>query len=704
MTIVYIMLLVPLIVAAQLVIPPLILLNSCLKAREWTLADAFFTGVVLNVFLAIGLLPLVQSTQALAVAVRIALVLCVGAFVLLGIKRKGAQEYIAGIWASCRRSVVRSHVLIAAITTLLLILFVGTHNLGYDDVAHLHYLAGVFDGNVFPVYRDLVDKWEAARYPAFGILIGVLGCGVQGSGFWLYYIMGGLIHICFFVKVYEFCYSRTRNVWQGMAGTALTALVLSVFSLGNYFNYGIYPLGLSKLLFMTGVCYLLISWRLTKQRTWFFLGAGLLTAGVLYHLNLVLLFFVVVPFLLLFIYSQQKGFKKWLLYCCFFFSFSVLTAPALLAPQNGILHYIEPVRVEKSGDSKAPVEKPSILDKIIYKVERLVNWVQDGRYKSKYIKRAFSVELFVVPVIVVLLGAFSLHQLFSIFLVSLFLLIISIELARTVPRQMIISSFRSGTSWMLADLIRSGVDFRSQDTIHTDPYTGLYLKILGRTQVEVMDMFEQVLLFYPFFSLQSAQKQLGESVAKDYLINGRMVGIPGVTRLAEKKKDVLSRQQTFVQEASHNFNLLNFSTMIGNTGKIIQRQLLLPVFVKSIPPVSEKSAVQSLMQEIPGNKPLLWKDKAIIPLTKLRAGTKIEIDTPGAGYETDEVAVISAQGDKVLRLIKRDIEDKMFYVVEEDVERVLLVVINEEGHFHGLGRVDSISVNFLQKTEKFSFE
>ena len=695
---------VPLLVMGQLVLPALFLLNSCLKESEWSLTDAFFLGILLNVFFAIGLLPFVDSTQALSDLVRIAITALCFLLVAFEIKKRTLREYLKRMYGACCLSLQKAQGLIVCVVTLLFVLFVFSHNLGFDDVAHLHYLDGVFDGKLFPVYRDLVDRWEAARYPAFGLLIGVLGSGVEGSGLFLYYLSGLLVHICFFVKVYEFCYARFRNVWQGLAVTALTAFILTVFALGNYFNYGLYPLGVSKLLFMIGVCYLFLNWRTTQQRTWFFMGAGLLTTAVLYHLNLLLLFVFFIPFLLVYIFIQRKSFKEWVVYCCFFFSFSVLAIPSALAPQNGIFHYIEPIRVVKSGENKAPVEIPSVFEKDIIKIERLVNWVEEGRYKAEYFKRAFSPELFLVPTVVVFFCSFSLYQFLSYIFVCLFLITISVEVVRTVPRQMMIASFRSGTIWMIADLLRSNVDLRATDMIRTDPYTGLYLKVLGRTQVKVMDAYEQTLLFYPFFSLQTAKEQLVSSVDRQYLVNGRMLGIPGVTRLSEKEKDVLSQQKKKIIQTETNFTLLNYSSMAFSTLKMLKEQLFLPFFYKSLPAAKGECSNLLLLKEFLGDEPIVWRDKAVIPLNDLRAGTRIEIDTPGLGYETDTVAIVSLEGDKVLKHIKEDAEDKMFFSVEKDVERVLLIVVNEEGHFKGLGRVDSISVHFLAENEQFSFE
>ena len=133
--------------------------------------------------------------------------------------------------------------------------------------------------------------------------------------------------------------------------------------------------------------------------------------------------------------------------------------------------------------------------------------------------------------------------------------------------------------------------------------------------------------------------------------------------------------------------------------------MFLPLFFKSLSFETYGLTPKAILNNFQSEEPVTWRDMAVIPLNKLLVGEKLEIDIEGSGFSSDNVIIITSSGKISLRgAPDAPGGNTLFFSVTENEERVLLVVMNDLGHFNGLGRIDSVAIKRLSETDRFSFE
>ena len=684
------------IIVAQLIIPGYLVGRVFAGKYTLTLSDAFFVGWVINVIAAMACLPFADQTQELAFYVRLfVIIISLSSLVVLGY-RLDTSLRDQSIFVSLKRRLLSHKLIIFVVSAVLYLLFVVTHNIGFDDTAHLHYISDVQSGSPFPLYISLVENWEAARYPAFGLINGVLGSGIAGSGLFLYYFLGGGLLCFFLVKVFELIEAQKKNKWMAFGGATVVCLVLSVCGLDNFFNMGSYPLNGGKLLYLSGVLYILISWRISKQFFKFILGFSLIVVSFLHHLNLLLLFFPTLPLVLLFTFIYKRSLKSWLLLCCSIAVLGALILPGIISSENGILHYTKEVVVQtKVVKKKVIVEKPSAFQVFYLKVKRLGTWIKDGRYKNKYFKRAFSLDLLLIPCTVIFFASTTLPNVVLYFVVLLVTLGILAQPLRVIPPQLVVATFRSGTSFMLFDLMRMKGKTGNNDHIVTDKYTALYLKMFGIANVETLHTFHELLLFSPIFPSRTRElvaREVGVGKKKTDILKGRDWG--------EKTGQRWLPEEKSLEEFNQQVNAFTINTTLGRLQKIIKAgvavlkdHVLIPsLFVRNTNQESSQNLYNILSSKNTGDNVILWRDIAIVPLSALGKGQHFRLKIDFEGENTDivsQVTPVSLESPLAISDVKKKKHVKDV-VVKKDTSRMYLIVQSDLGHFNGLGKMHSV--------------
>ena len=131
-------LLVILILFLQILVPGWAVMR-CLR-RSVSLSDAFAAGVLIATTTFLFFSVFLDRIDSIAFAYRITLVgvTIISLFRLLSESQSGHQW-----WSEMSLTFSRFPVFLSTITILGVCLFVVTHNIGFDDIAHLKYLADI---------------------------------------------------------------------------------------------------------------------------------------------------------------------------------------------------------------------------------------------------------------------------------------------------------------------------------------------------------------------------------------------------------------------------------------------------------------------------------------------------------------------------------------------------------------------------------
>jgi hypothetical protein len=682
-----------LIVFLQLLVPGFVVLGRVIKSTRWSLADSFFCGWLLNVFAGFLLLPFFNDTLRLSLAVRVFIVLVC----LYGIFSIGPMRDVVWFWNDISKRVIKKSFaihpfFIISLVAFLCVLLVGGHNLGYDDVAHLVYLDKVLSGHPFPVYIAFAENWEAARYPSFGLLVGIMGAGITGSALCLYYLLPLFLLLVFVAKIFSFVVLKSNNVLQGYGSVAVVISILVYLGHDNYLNFAVYPLQVAKLLLMSGIIYLLLVWREEKSLVWFVIGAGLLNLSLLHHLNIILPLAVIFLVIFLYVVLIKKRLFKIAVHSILLFGLIIIAVPASFVAENSIIRYIPPPLEEPKKDKSVKIEKEkiSVLDKIIFQGKRALNWVREGGYKQDRIIRVFSADLLLVPLAVLIFSYFQIAWIFLSIIVAFSALIISVEMARTVPKQYLTTLFRGSTLTFIYDFQRSNLSLEDDSRLETDGYTALYLTLLGRKNVHEMNELNQTILFYPFFPFPEAKKLATGLENSKALLNGRLWGPTAVSRWHSQSENSLTHLADHLEKLEQNFTLQNVSSVFSGFIKFFVDQLNTPFVVIDLRTL--KADQEQLFDLIPSGEPMIWRDRAVVPLYDLPRGTRVEIVSDKEEGNFRMKGVISDPPDSLV--VEPDDENKNTFIItaRDDCDRALLLMQHHLGHLSGLGTLTSLKV------------
>lgn len=697
-----------LVIVLQVVVPGVGLCSLLDKKITWTFIDAFFVGLLWNVLVILLVVPFLGDVFEISLIVKFLSVLLIILILIRFFYKKNA-ELENNIINALKKSITINHLLLAFLVTGITILFVSTHNLGFDDIAHLQYLNDAVAGKPYPVFRVVVGEWQAARYPFFGLMIGQLGQGFSGSALFLYYILSLAIFVAFVLKIYEIFLVGNINKSTAFAFTLLISAMMMVVGFDNYFNFGLYPLQQAKLLFILGLVYFFIGWGVQKNKVYFFIGVGLIYFSVLYHLNLLLLYLAFLPVALLFIYFYFSDKKKWILYSCFFLIPALVSMPSALSTEHGFLHFEKKIKSVSTGPKVPAVKKLSRADILLLKAKKILLWVKEGRYRSKYLSRVFSLDVLAVPLLIfIILQVLVLSQL-TLFALMLASLVFLQQVITTIPKQFVSSTLRSGTVWMLYDIVKSGVIKESLSSrVVTDAYTALYLKLLGLKNVEVVKSREAIFSFSPPFSTNGINYiAASKSMSKNdlFLLNGRYWKLKAAknwrennlnsTKLGNHSGEI-SDLDSLINNLSQYYDKGNIQHLnkVAKAGlEAIKLHIDAPMLLRQPKPKQGKvDDYQVIIDDFLVGSVYTYRHFSIVKLFDLKVGDSIQFDCRGNGdAEYLGTLVGEETGLKVAGKGMRG--NKIEFEIIKPIEEATLLFKMDFGHFGELGMMGSVHIS-----------
>jgi hypothetical protein len=593
-------------------LPGYIILSQFEKNGRWTVSDSFFMGLACLFVVGALAIPFSTSTQSYILIVRSAMIFIVGIFLVIVIirrwrfgfpkfgERKFLQQVYGYLLEEIQKRVPKYYIFISLSTFMLAFLFVSTHNIGFDDTEHLKYLNDVINKNPFPSFQPLTQRWSAARYPYFGLLLGILSFGITGGVIFIYYFTGCAILINFLLKAFTISLHNSKQYASSIFVFLAIIVVLMYGGSDNYFNYGIYPLQQSKLLFMTGLLFLFHGLRRNGISLDFVIGSALVTLGAVYHLNLVLTYIAVIPFVSCFFFFFTKGKISRLVLVMTLAVFPLITIPSGVNKEIAFLKFeplplakkIEVMKTDEQADEQEPIDEGFIkifMDDLVSVFEqgkRLVSlplkWIAVGRYNARYISRSYIYEFFLIASLVFICPYLLKSIRITYLIVIISTIIIVYNIITVVPRQLVLSFFRPGTVSMIVDLNGDEWKRRNQSVFWTDEYTALYLQALYGVQAKSLTAYKQLVAFSPLkkFDSNDSIELLSELDEGDSLVlNGRYWGQPAVhqwmSKTDESTETVLEKYSDFSRG-----NLFLGNIIVRKFVSLVKEQLTIPVLVE----------------------------------------------------------------------------------------------------------------------------
>ena len=625
-----------------------------LSGRKVSLSDGFATGILAVIFVTLAAALVFANIEAISIAAR-GLLLTVSVLAVWRLLRAGgsvSQEAQAFV-----RAIKEFPWLLSLVIVVATALFILSHNLGFDDIAHLYYLSKIKGEVLFPVFIEVREGWFVGRYPLFGLTIGVLSEGIPGGGFYTYYFMGLATLIFLLAKIYDVVKARSGSIRTASAFYLLAATILIAGSFDNYLNFGLYPLQQAKLLFLFGSVFL-IAFLFDRQHILsLVLSGGLFVSGVAYHFNLFLLVPIVIIAGICVLILERKRSRS--LKALALISIMPLMAGILaLRPESGFVRFEEPVKeaVEQVEAVKRPESRA--LELILSRLRSIAKWVSDGHYRDFYISRVYSLEMLLIPALV--LGGLYLRIIPALYPAGLvlFLFALGAHAGARLPVQLASVILQSGPWLIMTDFWRSGIDVnRSKNSIlYTDAYTALVLNRLGVSNVVGVDSKIANQIFLPLISEPSPDlKNALEIGARGgdigFLMNSRYWGM-GVL----EKYGVLGELPSLEVDDDLNGVLSDAQSrklgrILSSLRPIVKRQIAMPIIeltgesAEGI--VARSSSVDSTNQ----SRVAVYRDSALLKLPALGLGDVAVLKVDGVG-ELFEV-MIRGQGERYFKALTR---------------------------------------------------
>ena len=685
-----------------------------LFGRNVSLSDGFATGILAVIVATLASALTFSNIETISIAARglLASVSVLAIWQLLRAGGRVSQEAQAFIRSAKEFPWLLSLVIVVATS-----LFILSHNLGFDDIAHLHYLSKIKGEVLFPVFVEVREGWFVGRYPLFGLTIGMLSEGLPGGGFYTYYLIGIATLIFLLAKIYDVVKARSGSIRTASAFFLLATTILIAASFDNYLNFGLYPLQQAKLLFLLGSVFLIV-FLFDRQHIFsLVLSGGLLASSLAYHFNLLLFAPVVIIAGMCVLIIERKRARS-LKALALILVIPLMIGTLALRPESGFVRFEEPVReaVEQIEVVKPP--KPSALELVWARLKSIAKWVSDGHYRDFYIARVYSLEMLLIPVLV--LGGSYLRIIPALYPAGLVLFLISfgVHAGARLPAQWA-SAILQGGPWLIAtDFLRSGIDVNGSKSsiFYTDAYTALVLNRLGVSNVVGLDSKVANQIFSPLILDPSPDvKKSLESGAQGhdirFLVNSRYwgrgvlkkYGVLGELPLLEVDNDI---NGVFSDAQSRKLDRILASLL-----PIAKSQIAMPIVELTRESVED---IGTLFQSVdPSNRPrvAVYRDSALLKLPALGPGDVAVLKVDGVG-DFFEV-MIRGQGEryfKALALLSGDQEagelfEADFALIHVDhQERVITVEATQPlrdlevfltldtGHLAGLGEIWHIDI------------
>ena len=686
-----------------------------LFGRNVSLSDGFATGILAVIFATLASALTFSNIETISIAARglLASVSVLAIWQLLRAGGRVSQEAQAFIRSAKEFPWLLSLVIVVATS-----LFILSHNLGFDDIAHLHYLSKIKGEVLFPVFVEVREGWFVGRYPLFGLTIGMLSEGIPGGGFYTYYFIGVATLIFLLAKIYDLVRVRSGSTRTASAFYLLAVTILIAASFDNYLNFGLYPLQQAKILFLFGSIFL-IAFLFDRQHLFnLILSGGLLAGSIAYHFNLFLLAPVVIIAGMCVLIIERKRSRS-LKALALILVIPLMISTLALRSESGFVRFEEPVReaVEQIEVAKPP--EPSALELIWMRLKSIAKWISDGHYRDFYIARVYSLEMLLIPVVI--LGGSYLRATPVLYPAGLLLFLIAfgVQAGARLPTQLA-SMLLQGGPWMVAmDFWRSGIDVnRSKNSfLYTDAYTALVLSGLGVSNVVGLDSKIANQIFSPLISEPSpAVRNSFESFASasdvSLLMNARYwgmgvlkkYGVLGELPLLEVDNDI----RGMIAYAQNR----KFERIVAALLPIAKRQVAMPMVE-----VYRESVDDNWLRS-PGAHPnnqsrvTIYRDSALIKLPDLGFGEVAKLNVDGVGDSFD--VMVRTQGERYLKgltllssnkhkdsfseidfaLIHVDHQDKVITVeATQPMRDVELFLTLDMGHLAGLGEIWDIDID-----------
>ena len=686
-----------------------------LSGRNVSLSDGFATGILAVIFATLASALTFSNIETISIAARglLASVSVLAIWQLLRAGGRVSQEAQAFIRSAKEFPWLLSLVIVVATS-----LFILSHNLGFDDIAHLHYLSKIKGEVLFPVFVEVREGWFVGRYPLFGLTIGMLSEGIPGGGFYTYYFIGVATLIFLLAKIYDLVRARSGSTRTASAFYLLAVTILIAASFDNYLNFGLYPLQQAKILFLFGSIFL-IAFLFDRQHLFnLILSGGLLAGSIAYHFNLFLLAPVVIIAGMCVLIIERKRSRS-LKALALILVIPLMISTLALRSESGFVRFEEPVReaVEQIEVAKPP--EPSALELIWMRLKSIAKWISDGHYRDFYIARVYSLEMLLIPVVI--LGGSYLRATPALYPAGLvlFLIAFGVQAGARLPTQLA-SMLLQGGPWMVAmDFWRSGIDVnRSKNSfLYTDAYTALVLSGLGVSNVVGLDSKIANQIFSPLISEPSpAVRNSFESFASasdvSLLMNARYwgmgvlkkYGVLGELPLLEVDNDI----RGMIAYAQNR----KFERIVAALLPIAKRQVAMPMVE------IDRESVDDNWLRSPGAHPnnqsrvTIYRDSALIKLPDLGFGEVAKLNVDGVGDSFD--VMVRTQGERYLKgltllssnkhkdsfseidfaLIHVDHQDKVITVeATQPMRDVELFLTLDMGHLAGLGEIWDIDID-----------
>jgi len=451
--------------------------------------------------------------------------------------------------------------------------------------------------------------------------------------------------------------ARSGSIRTASAFYLLAATILIAGSFDNYLNFGLYPLQQAKLLFLFGSVFL-VAFLFDRQHILsLVLSGGLFVSGVAYHFNLFLLVPIVIIAGICVLILERKRSRS--LKALALISIMPLMAGILaLRPESGFVRFEEPEKeaVEQVEAVKRPESRA--LELILSRLRSIAKWVSDGHYRDFYISRVYSLEMLLIPALV--LGGLYLRIIPALYPAGLvlFLFALGAHAGARLPVQLASVILQSGPWLIMTDFWRSGIDVnRSKNSIlYTDAYTALVLNRLGVSNVVGVDSKIANQIFLPLISEPSPDlKNALEIGARGgdigFLMNSRYWGM-GVL----EKYGVLGELPSLEVDDDLNGVLSDAQSrklgrILSSLRPIVKRQIAMPIIeltgesAEGI--VARSSSVDSTNQ----SRVAVYRDSALLTLPALGFGDVAVLKVDGVG-ELFEV-MIRGQGERYFKALTR---------------------------------------------------
>lgn len=695
----------------QILVPGWVVMR-CFQ-RDVSLSDAFAAGILIAIMALLFFSFTLDGIDSIALAYRVTLIGITGtSFLRLTSERQSGCQWRSEISSTLSRFPI----FLSVITVLGACLFVVTHNVGFDDIAHLKYLADIKGETIFPVFIEIREGWSVARYPMFGLLIKGLTLDFPGGEFFGYYFLGLFVLVFFLAKVYEVVLKAKNNSEAGLTAYFILLGILIIGSFDNYLNFGLYPLQQAKLIFLMGIVYLIAFARDRGSKVFLFLGGALITASLLYHFNMLLLAPLVLVLGAAFLFMERKD-RRGLLALAIVTVIPVLTAITALRSDDSFVRHYEPVKeaVVEVDTFKPP--EPALFEQVWTTVINLALWFKDGHHIDFYIGRVYSSEIALIPLAV--FGAIALGSISILYPVSIIFLALtfSFQTVTRVPMQAFSALLQSGPWLIAADFWRFDLALKKEQKIYsTDAYTALVLNGLGYSNINGLDSEKANQIFSPLIGepnleARNAFASTAGDASSSLLINSRYWGHGALEKFGIKDRILAPEINQSLNRFINDGQKREMKSMVASMIPIVR------AIVNS--PFVEVSGEQASYY---WNKPLrrnltnsssvsYYRDSAIITILNMLPDKNFLLDVRGVG-DFFEV-MIKKEDDRLFAKLPLVKQESQYYQIVGDNE--ILVTIDHQakkinlisngqlsnvqvfltldrGHLNGLGEIKEVKI------------